>query len=142
MAYDFGSHFETFDVRLGSTPVTHCVLSEVDAHVYGSAPYHGALREDHDPTHLIQEAGWTDFKYMTHVLDEPGREQISLQLADHFGVVLYLATIPRNKQQDRQELYGSILEAMDVKDEGVFGLMEEVMCCNCPNRNTGVNHAW
>ena len=140
MAYDFGNHFKAFDVRLGSTPVTHCVLSEVDAHVYGSAPYYGSLRGNHDPTHLIREAGWSDFEYTTRLLDEPGREQTLLQLADHFGVVLYLATIPRNKQHDRQELYDSILEAMDVKDEGVFGLMEEVM--SCPNRNTGVIPAW
>lgn len=140
MAYDFGNDFKTFGIRLGSTTVTHCVLSEVDAHVYGSAPYYGSLHGNHDPTHLIQDAGWTEFEYITRVLDEPGQEQTPLQLGDHFGVVLYLATIPRNKQHVRQELYDSILEAMDVKDEGVFGLMEEVM--SCPNRNTGMNHAW
>lgn len=106
--------------------MTHCVLSEVDAHVYGCAPHYDFLgATDRDPTHDIRAAGWTDFEYHTHIWEQPDQDQTRVQLADHFGVVLYLATISPSKQHLRKKVYYSILEAIDETDN-VFGLMEEV----------------
>ena len=111
--------------------MTHCVLSEIDAHVYGCAPYYDSLgTTDRDPTHDIRAAGWRDFEYHTNILEQPERDQTHVQLADHFGVVLYLATISPSKQHLRRKVYYSILEAIDETDN-VFGLMEEVRFCSC-----------
>ena len=127
MAYenDKQSCFTALDVRLGTTVVTHCVLSEVDAHVYGCAPYYDSLgAKDRDPTRHIRAAGWRDFGYQTKSWEQPGQDQTKVELADHFGVILYLATISPSKQHLRKKVYYSIVEAIDETDN-VFGLMEE-----------------
>lgn len=109
-----------------------CVLSEVDARVHGHAPYYSYLDvKQRDPLAAIHNAGWNDFKYGFYQWDQYGRAT-EVQLADLFGVCLYLATVPKDKIHLRRNVYHDVCQTLEVPTEGPYELMEQV----------GAKHWW
>ena len=106
--------------------MNHCVLSEVDAHIHGCIHNYASLTGNgRDPTSRIHAAGWREFEYYSYDLEPPDHKRT--QLADRFGIVLYLATLSPTKHHLRKQVYASILETIDETDDGVLALLEEVL---------------
>ena len=85
-----------------------CVLSEVDARIHGHAPYYSYLNsKQRDPLAAIRAAGWNDFDYGFYQWDQNGRAT-QVQLANLFGICLYLATVPKDKVARRRSVYDDV----------------------------------
>ncbi len=102
-----------------------CVLSEVDARIHGRAAYYAPLPKQHDPTEAIHQAGWDEYDYYLYEWEEKGR-QAQVQLADLFGVCLYMATIPKDKASRRRSVYSSVCQTLEVSEVGPYELMDQV----------------
>lgn len=103
-----------------------CVLSEVDARIHGHAPYYSYLNvKQRDPLAAIRAAGWNDFDYGFYQWDQNGRIA-QVQLADLFGICLYLATVPKDKVARRRGVYHDVCQTLEVSGQGPYELMEQV----------------
>ena len=118
---------------LGSYSVLHCVLAEIDAQIHGCAKYYRPLSvKGRDSTWLIRAAGWPDFEYQDTDWQQ-ARTTTRVQLADKFGLVLYLATISEDKHDMRKKAYEDFLEAVEDTDDGHIDLMQEVSIDSKPS---------
>lgn len=103
-----------------------CVLSEIDALVHGCPAYYCHLdARNHDPTSAIHEAGWSKYKYGQYEWNQSGKQALA-QLTDHFGVCLYLCTIPEGKALRRKVVYQKVCETLEVSGDAPYQLLEQV----------------
>ena len=103
-----------------------CVLSEIDARVHGHAPYYSCLHvKRRDPLAAIRAAGWNDFEYDSYRWDQNGRTA-QVQLADLFGICLYLATVPKDNVARRRGVYDDVCQTLEVSEQDPYELMEQV----------------
>lgn len=126
MAHEFGNDSGLQPIELDSSNAPHCVLSELDAIVCGCAKYYQVLSsKDRDPTWLIRAAGWPDFEYQVVDMQQNG-STVRVQVADRFGVMLYLATVHEGQKHLRRKAYDECLDTVEETDGGVFDILEEV----------------
>ena len=107
--------------------IKRCVLSEVDARIHGHAPYYSYLNsKQRDPLAAIRAAGWNDFDYGFYQWDQNGRNT-QVQLANLFGICLYLATVPKDKVARRRSVYDDVCQTLEVSEQEPYELMEQVV---------------
>ena len=112
-------------VVFGAADEMRCILSEIDAKVYGEDSVYKMLHSSRDPTENIRAAGWQGYTYesVSGHASQAGR----MQLTDAFGAALYLCNLPDSKKNIRRELFNDICSNLEVEQvECYLDYLEEV----------------